>query len=78
MMLSLICVDYFDPLNTLHKPLRFEGTYVCQFWDLRDVCQQRAKYALSIDNLYRKYTIRGNVCQFWGTPTNDKATFLRK
>ena len=36
--------------------------YVCQLWG--DVCQQRAKYAIFINNLYQRYITRVNVCQF--------------
>ena len=45
---------------------------VCQF------CQRIAKYALSIDNLYQKYTTRGYACEILGPHKVDKQTFLGK
>ena len=45
------------------KPPRFEGGTFANFGPGGDACQQRAKYAISMDHLYHKCITRG-VCQF--------------
>ena len=49
----------------LYKPPRFKGGTFASYGPRGDVCQQRAKYAISIDNLLQKYK-REEVCKFYG------------
>ena len=60
------------------KPPDLRGGTFVSFGPGRDVCQQRAEYAISINKLYQKYITMGNVCQFWGKPKTEKPTFLGK
>ena len=58
-------------------PLRLGG-YVCQLFCLEPclpTCQRMAKYSLSIDNLYQKYTTRRDACQFLG-PHQVEQTYI--
>ena len=60
------------------KPPRFEGGTLANFGPGGDVCQQMAKYVISINNLDRKYIKSGYNCQFLGPHNVGKLTFSGK